>query len=97
MDRCDRCLRPLAQGALRFAVRVQVCGDTGGAIVDPPAASSGDALAQALAQAEQASEEELMADVAEEFSYTLCPPCRAAYRTDPAGSANVRSWPGVPQ
>lgn len=91
---CDRCHLALEPGALRFDASLKLCGSTGGAL-DPAAARAlhtpgTSALEEALRQAEQFTEAELMETVVEEFRFTLCPACRNVLRADPASAATMR-------
>ncbi|MEW5851596.1 MAG: hypothetical protein AB2A00_22590 [Myxococcota bacterium] len=90
--RCDRCQAELPEGALRYQARLRLCGDTGGVVKDPPggAQAGRQQLDAALREAERLTEAELMEAVMEEFCFVLCPECRDALRTDPAGAANMR-------
>lgn len=89
-------MRELAEGALRFSVRMRITGDHGGSLDEESArearrsGSSADVLQDALRACEGLSENELMETVVEEFTFTVCPACRAAVRADPAGASTSR-------
>lgn len=96
MPACDRCLSALAPGALRFRARLTLMGDTGGEVpdedlADGPADAPQGALKRALDAAAALDEDALMAQVVEELSFVVCPPCRAVLRLDPCGASTVRA------
>jgi hypothetical protein len=93
MESCDRCQKALPQGALRFAARLRLTGDTGG-ITQEEVSQSQPLLEDALKAAENLSEGELLETVVEEFHFTLCPACRAQLRSDPAGASTTRRAAG---
>ena len=93
MEKCDRCQKPLTQGELRFVARLRLTGETGG-VTEAEALQPQRALEQALAAAENLSEEELLENVVEEFTFTLCPACRTRLRLDPAGASTARPAAG---
>ena len=81
------------RGALRFEARLRLTGEMD-VEVPPTEKPTAEALEAALEAASQLSEEELLEDVVEEFTFTLCPACRARLRADPMGASTVRSAPG---
>lgn len=98
MDRCNRCQTILEDGTLRFVARLRLCGDYG-ALPDPEtqAGPTADVLQAALDAAANTPESQLMETVVEEFSFVVCPSCRARLRQDPAGAATVPGPRGVRQ
>ena len=97
MSACERCFVALPPGTLRFRVSMVVHGETGGELPGEAGGSPEDALTRALRAAEAMTEEELMADVAEDFTFVLCPACRARLRADPASCSTVKATHGAPR
>lgn len=82
---CDRCGRPLANGTLRYVVKIQVYAAT-----DPLEISLKDLQTNHTGQIEELiqacrsiPEEQLMSDVFEEFHYDLCRRCQQIYLSNP--------------
>ena len=88
---CDRCLRPLEEGELRFEARLSLRGGTGGSVSDTDARQgTSDAIQDLVDEMSALTERELMEGVAEEFRFVLCGACRGRLREDPAGASTVR-------
>ena len=94
--RCHRCGRALEPGALKFNVHVAVTADFDGHLDEPGREGEG-SLAEALGRCEGQSEDELMADVHQEFAFLLCPACRADFLGGPAGALFLRDGGGMVQ
>lgn len=74
---CSRCGRALEAGTLKFTVRLAITADFDGHLTGPGESPDGpSALAEALAQADAMSEEELMAGVHQELALLVCARCR---------------------
>jgi hypothetical protein len=86
---CDRCGQPIAQGALRFVVRLQVFAAadtlevTAAELLDHPQ----ERIEELLRQCEGLTEEQLMEDVYVEREYDLCPACKRRFMEHPLGGS----------
>jgi len=102
---CHRCRRPLLPGALKYAVRVAITADFDGHLeeVGGPGHGAGseaeaqDALAQALAEAEALTEEELSAGVHQEWALLVCAACRQVLMRGLAAAGFLRDGGGMVQ
>ncbi|MGK7346274.1 MAG: hypothetical protein ACNS63_10765 [Candidatus Nitrospinota bacterium M3_3B_026] len=77
---CDRCGVMIAEGAIRYVVRLVVAADDGGVVSEPITDMEMDEIIQRLEEADAA---ELERNVFEEREYILCPRCKREFLKNP--------------
>jgi len=82
VQQCSRCGRVFRKGQTRYLVTISVVADFDGTI-EPPGGPG--EIRRMWTEIEGKSEAELLGEVAQKFSYTLCKPCRDLWAKSPLG------------
>jgi len=87
---CARCGRSLRPGQTRYTVTIRVVADFDGVLEER---AGGDEVEAIFREVEEKTEEELMREVVQELSFTLCKPCRDEWVFAPLGEAAAEADP----
>jgi len=81
---CEKCGKVLADGSLAYEVRIQVCADFDGVLLEWQTAEDPAECLRALAASlSEADPADLMRDVCHTEQHLLCPACRDHYLANP--------------